>query len=69
MDTAYHTVPVQLTNGTLLQVLLGCCDIMALWQVVVHLLANPAARVNSRLGIGEPPLKVRHIACIGALLA
>lgn len=48
--------------------LLRCCNIVALRQVIVDLLAYPAAWVDSSPRIREAPLEVRHGAGISALL-
>lgn len=40
-EDTYDAVPMQLTDGTLLQMLLSGRNVMALWQVLNDLLAHP----------------------------
>lgn len=56
----YHTVPVELTQSTLVQVLLRSRDIMTLRKVLYDLLTEPAAGEYASLGVGESPLQGRH---------
>jgi len=46
---AHHSVPMKLTNGTLLQMLLSSRNVMALRQVLHNLLTNPASRKDLSL--------------------
>lgn len=62
-------MPMQLANGALLQVLLCGCDVVALRQIIVNLLADPATGKDSGLRVREAPFEVRYGAGIGALLA
>jgi hypothetical protein len=55
-SVTYNTMPVQLTDSTFLQVLLGTGDITALRQILDDLLADPAAWKEPCLGVGETPL-------------
>jgi hypothetical protein len=65
----HNAVPVQLTDGTLLQVLLGSSNVVTLRQVGRYLLTNPTAIVDAHLRIRKAPFEVRHVAAIGRLLA
>jgi hypothetical protein len=49
-------MPVELTNCTLLQVLLGTGDVVALRQILDDLLTNPTAGEEACLRVGETPL-------------
>lgn len=53
-------MPVQLVNGALLQVLLCSCNIVALRQIIVDLLAVPATREDSGFRVGKSPFEVWH---------
>lgn len=44
-------MPMQLANGALLQVLLRGCYVVALRQIIVDLLANPATGKDSGLRV------------------
>lgn len=59
-------MPVQLSNGTLLQVLLRTSNIVTLWQVLDDLLSGPTAGEQSGLGLREAPLHIGHESIIGA---
>ena len=67
--STYVLVPVRLTNGTFGKMLLSSGNVMALGKVLNDLGTKPTSRVDSRLGIGESPLQVRHETTIGILLA
>lgn len=56
--STYHTMPVQFTNGALLQMLLSRCDIMACWKIIVDLLSDPPTRKDLGLGVAKAPLQV-----------
>lgn len=45
--------------------LLGTCDVMALWQILNDLLSRPAAWEKPSLRLREAPLDVGHKAIIG----
>lgn len=60
---------MQLTNCAFFQMLLRGCNVMALWQILDHLLSNPTARKDLGLGIGEAPLQIGYGARVGALLS
>jgi hypothetical protein len=47
--SAHHSMPMKLTNGALLQVLLRSRNVMALRQVLHDLLTNPASREDLSL--------------------
>jgi hypothetical protein len=47
---------MQLAESSLGEVLLSSRDIMALGEVLDHLLAKPATRKDPSLGVAEPPL-------------
>lgn len=57
---------MQLANSTLLQVLLGTSNVMALWQVLDNLFSGPTSGEQSCLGLGETPLHIGHESIIGA---
>lgn len=61
-------MPVKFTNSAFLQVLLCGCDVVALRQIIVDLLTDPATGEDSGLRVGKAPLEVWHGARIGALL-
>jgi hypothetical protein len=63
--SSYHSVPVQLTSGPLLQMLLSTSDIMALRQILNDLLTGPTAREQPSLRLGKTPLDVRDEAIVG----
>ena len=48
-------MPMELSNSTLLQVLLSGSNVFALWQVIVDLLSNPAIIEDLGLRIRESP--------------
>jgi hypothetical protein len=68
-DETHYTVPMELTNATFLDVLLGAGDILAGRQVRDDLLPRPATSEDVRLGIGHAPLEIDDIATIRRLLA
>lgn len=67
-DTTYVLVPVRLSDGALGQVLLGSSDVVALWEILLDLGAEPSSGVVSALGVREPPLQVGHETAIRRLL-
>ena len=66
---AHHSMPMKLTNGALLQVLLSSSNVMALRQVLHDLLTNPTSREDLGLRVREPPLKIWNCSSICGLLA
>ena len=62
-------MPMQLPNRTLLQMLLGSCDVVTSREVIVDLFADPSTRIDSRFGVTETPLQVWDGAGVGALFA
>lgn len=66
--STYHAMPMQLTNGALLQMLLSSCNIMTCWEVIIDLLSDPTTRENLGLGVAEAPLQVGYGTRVGALL-
>lgn len=54
----YHTMPMQLPNSALLQMLLSGCNIMASRQIIINLFAHPASRINSSFGVSKAPFQV-----------
>jgi hypothetical protein len=56
-------------DGALLQMLLGSCNVMALWQILYNLLTHPASVEDFGLRIRESPFQVRYGSGIGALFA
>lgn len=60
---------MELADGALRQVLLGCRQIMTGREIRDDLLANPTAFQDPRLGVGETPFKIRHQTIISTLLA
>ena len=63
----HHAVPVELADGTLLQMLLGGRDVVAGGEIGDDLLPDPAAVEQPGLGVGEAPLQVGNDAVVGAL--
>lgn len=59
-------MPVQFTDSTLLQVLLGTGNIMTLGEILNDLLARPATREQSGLRLREAPLDIGHEAVVSA---
>lgn len=51
-------MPVKLAESPFVQVLLRRGDIMALREILNHLLTEPTSLENSRLGVGETPLQI-----------
>ena len=62
----YHSVPVQLPNGALLQMLLSPGDVMTLGKILNELFSGPATRKESCLGARETPLDIGDEAVVGA---
>jgi hypothetical protein len=62
----HHSVPVKLTNGTFLEMLLGTSNIMALGQILNHLLSGPTTREKLSLRLRETPLDIGHKAVVSA---
>lgn len=65
----YYAMPMQLSKGTLLQVLLGARDIMTLREIRSDLFPYPATIEYVRLGIRESPFQVRDVTVVPILLA
>jgi hypothetical protein len=61
----YRSMPVQLTNSPLLQMLLSTSNVMALRQVLDDLLSRPTAWEQSSLGLRETPFDIGHKAIVG----
>lgn len=59
-------MPMQLPNGTLLQMLLSPGNVMTSRKVLNDLLSRPAAWEKSCLGVRKTPFDVRYEAVIGA---
>lgn len=57
-------MPMELTRSSLLEVLLGACNVVTSRQVGNDLFANPAAVEDLGLGVREAPLEVRNGASI-----
>lgn len=57
---AYHTMPMQLTNRSLLEMLLSSRNVLTSREVIDDLFANPAARIDLGFGVAEAPFKVRY---------
>ena len=62
----YHSVPVQLPNVALLQMLLSPGDVMTLGKILNELFSGPATRKESCLGARETPLDIGDEAVVGA---
>lgn len=62
-------MPVQLSDGTLLEVLLGAGDVLAGGEVGDDLLAHPAAIEQTGVGVGEGPLQIHDDTRVGGFLA
>lgn len=62
-------MPVKLTNGALDEMLLSACNVVARGEICDDLLPDPATLEETRLGVGEAPLHVRHDTIVGRLLA
>lgn len=60
-------MPVQLSNGSFLEMLLGASNIMTCRQVRYDLLSCPPAIEDSGFGITEAPLEVHDGAAVCAL--
>ena len=61
-------MPVRLSDGALGQVLLSSSDVVALRKILPDLATEPSSGVVPALGVGEPPLQVRHETAIRRLL-
>lgn len=59
-------MPVQLPDGTLLQMLLSPGDVMALGKILDKLLSGPTTGEESCLGVRETPLDIGNEAVVGA---
>jgi hypothetical protein len=59
---------MELSDRSLLQVLLCGSDVMALRKILDDLLTDPSSRQKTRLGVAERPLQVGHDSIVGALL-
>ena len=59
---------MELSDRTLLQVLLRAGDVVALRQVLDDLLTQPTSKEGPNLGVGEPPLEVGDDAIVSRLL-
>jgi len=60
---------MQLSDGTLLQMLLRSRNIMACRQVCDDLLASPSTIENPCFGVTEAPFQIWHDAIVSALCA
>jgi hypothetical protein len=60
-------MPVEFTNGTLDQMLLGTRDVMARGKILDDLLTNPTTLQKTSLGIGEAPFEVGNNTVIRRL--
>lgn len=60
---------MKLTDSSLLQMLLGTCNVVTGRQVSHDLFTNPAALENSGLGVGKAPLQVGDDAIVCGLTA
>ena len=60
---------MELTQRTLLQVLLRRSNVVARRQISDDLLAHPAAVEEARPGVGETPFQVGYDTIVGALLS
>src|SRR4051794_19246769 len=67
MTNAYHSMPVELSDSTLLKMLLRSGYVVTLGQVLYHLFAYPAAIEEFGFRVGESPFQVWHCACIRSL--
>lgn len=61
-------MPVKLSGGTLLEMLLGGGNIMTLGKVLNDLLPNPSTVKEASLGVGEAPFQVGHNTVVSGLL-
>lgn len=62
-------MPVEFTDGALLQMLLRTSNVVTLGQIRSNLLPSPAAREDVGLGVGETPLQIGDVSVVSALLA
>jgi hypothetical protein len=60
-------MPVEFSQGTLLEMLLSACNVRACRNVSDDLLADPATREEPGLGLTEAPFQVGYGAGVGAL--
>lgn len=67
--STYNTMPMQLSKGTLLQVLLGSRNIMAGRKIRSDLFSGPTTREDIGLGIRESPFQVLNVTIVSVLLA
>jgi len=63
------TMPVQLADATLRQMLLGTGDIIAGGEISDDLFSDPAARQLTCFRVGEAPLEILYCAGVGGLLS
>lgn len=59
-------MPVKLTNSTLFEMLLGTGNVMALRQILNHLLSGPTTREKLSLRLRETPLDIRNKTIVSA---
>lgn len=62
-------MPVQLTDSSLYQMLLGTGNVVTLWKIGRDLLPRPASRIEISLGIRETPFQIRNISIVCRLAA
>lgn len=62
-------MPMQFTDGALLEMLLGSRDVVALGKILDDLLTEPSTLEEPRLGVREAPLEVRYNAIVRGLLS
>ena len=62
-----HAMPVQLSDRSLLQMLLRRRDIVTGRKIRDNLLADPSTVEQASLGVGEAPLEVHHKAIVRRL--
>lgn len=67
--STYDAMPMQLSNSTLLQVLLGSRNIMTSRKIRSDLFPGPATREDIGLGVGESPFQVLNVTTVSILLA
>jgi hypothetical protein len=64
-----HTMPMQLTNAALGQMLLRSRDVVTLRKILNHLLAEPSPVEKPCLGVREAPLEIWHNTVVCGLLS
>ena len=69
MQETYHTMPMQLPESSLGEMLLSCRNIMALREILDDLLTKPAPWEDPGLGIREAPFQVGYDSIVSWLLA